>query len=229
MATIGGPKIINEGLVLCLDAADRNSYSGSGNTWYDVNSNSYNATLISTNFDSTYGGGIDFDGINGRGYVTSPVSSSDNQTYEIWTNCIASAGAAGGYAYILHNNPTDTSLGNAFFCVGIKPTQQYFAAFNGAYSTMTSNITATNSITRQIVLSWDGANQYLYVDGVLKDSESLTSITKSFDTNIGIGSEDDSAYRLIDGSIYTIRAYNRALSAAEISTNYNNTKTRFGV
>ena len=229
MATSDGPNISSNGLVLCLDAADRNSYSGSGNTWYDMNSNSYNATLISTNFDSNYGGGIDFDGISGRGYVPSPVSSTDDQTYEVWTNCIASAGAAGGYAYILHNNPTDTSIGNSYFVVGIKPTQQYFAAFNGAYATMSSNITATNSTIRQIVLSWDGSSQYLYVNGELKDSEALPSIAKSFDTNIGIGSEDDSVYRLIDGSIYTIRAYNRALSAAEILHNFNATRKRYNV
>ena len=45
MAYNTGPKIVTDGLVLCLDAADRNSYPGSGNTWYDLN-NSYDANIV---------------------------------------------------------------------------------------------------------------------------------------------------------------------------------------
>ena len=36
MAQEYGPKIVTDGLVLSLDAADKNSYPGSGTTWYDL-------------------------------------------------------------------------------------------------------------------------------------------------------------------------------------------------
>jgi hypothetical protein len=39
-----GPRIVTDGLVLCLDAADRNSYPGSGTKWYDLCGNT-NFTL----------------------------------------------------------------------------------------------------------------------------------------------------------------------------------------
>ncbi|MDC0486978.1 cadherin domain-containing protein [Flavobacteriaceae bacterium] len=38
--------IVTDGLVLHLDAANSNSYSGSGNTWYDISGNNYNGILI---------------------------------------------------------------------------------------------------------------------------------------------------------------------------------------
>jgi len=36
MGASGGPDIVTDGLVLCLDAADKISYSGSGTTWSDL-------------------------------------------------------------------------------------------------------------------------------------------------------------------------------------------------
>ena len=60
-----GPKIITDGLVLCLDAADQNSYSGSGNTWTDLSGNGNNGTLINgPTFTSENYGSIIFDGSN---------------------------------------------------------------------------------------------------------------------------------------------------------------------
>jgi len=46
-----GPRIVTDGLVLCLDAADRNSFPGSGTTWKDLN-NSYNANLVNSKSSS---------------------------------------------------------------------------------------------------------------------------------------------------------------------------------
>jgi hypothetical protein len=41
MASLGGPNIITNGLVLALDAANNKSYPGSGATWYDLSGNNY--------------------------------------------------------------------------------------------------------------------------------------------------------------------------------------------
>ena len=39
MATIYSPKIVTNGLVLALNAADKNSYKGSGTVWKDLSGN----------------------------------------------------------------------------------------------------------------------------------------------------------------------------------------------
>jgi hypothetical protein len=36
MSIDGGPDIIKDGLVLCLDAGNRNSYNSGSNTWFDL-------------------------------------------------------------------------------------------------------------------------------------------------------------------------------------------------
>jgi len=44
MSCAGGPDLVQDGLVLCLDAGNRKSYSGSGTVWKDLAS-SNNGTL----------------------------------------------------------------------------------------------------------------------------------------------------------------------------------------
>lgn len=49
------PRIVREGLVLCLDSINTRSYPGTGNIWYDLsgNSNNASATTISTVADTS--------------------------------------------------------------------------------------------------------------------------------------------------------------------------------
>jgi hypothetical protein len=58
MATSYSPKIITDGLVLCLDAGDKKSYSGSGTTWTDRSGNSISTLINAPTFTSNFGGGI---------------------------------------------------------------------------------------------------------------------------------------------------------------------------
>ena len=67
MAFFHSPNIVTDGLVLCLDAADKTSYSGSIHggtiaTWTDLSGNGNNGTFNNTTFDSGSGGNINFDG-----------------------------------------------------------------------------------------------------------------------------------------------------------------------
>ena len=63
MSLLHSPKIVTNGLVLCLDAANRKSYPGSGNIWRDLSGNGNNGTLTNgPTFSSANGGSIVFDG-----------------------------------------------------------------------------------------------------------------------------------------------------------------------
>ena len=46
MAISRGPKTTTNGLVFCVDAADKNSYIGSGTTWSDVSGNGNTGILL---------------------------------------------------------------------------------------------------------------------------------------------------------------------------------------
>ena len=57
-----GPRTITNGLVLALDAADKNSYVGSGTSWKDLSGNNYTGTLTNgPTFNGSNGGSISFD------------------------------------------------------------------------------------------------------------------------------------------------------------------------
>ena len=45
MGFFDGPKVVTNGLVLSLDAADKNSYPGSGTVWNDLSQNANSGTL----------------------------------------------------------------------------------------------------------------------------------------------------------------------------------------
>ena len=56
MALRHSPKIVTDGLVLALDAANTRSYPGSGSTWFDLSGNNHNATLNSVTHSTVNGG-----------------------------------------------------------------------------------------------------------------------------------------------------------------------------
>ena len=79
------PRIVTDGLVFCVDAANKRSYPGAGTTWTDLTANRNNAILVnmgSLNFRNDGVGSLIFDGINEYMYITklNYGTSSDNGT-----------------------------------------------------------------------------------------------------------------------------------------------------
>ena len=89
MSVIGGPNIVEDGLVLSLDAANTKSYPGSGTVWSDLSGNSNNGTLTNgPTFDSGNKGSIVFDGIDDSISVghTALLNPTLNMTISVWVN-----------------------------------------------------------------------------------------------------------------------------------------------
>ena len=94
MATRYSPAIVTSGLVLCLDAANRKSYPGSGTTWTDLSGNGNNGTLIDSPTFNTDGiGSLSFNGLNSYIGISSPSSrfnwtpsstGFNNMTLDLW-------------------------------------------------------------------------------------------------------------------------------------------------
>ena len=62
MGVFAGPNIVEDGLMLYLDAADPKSYPGSGTTWFDLSGNGRHATLRNS------GAGLPSHATNNNGY-----------------------------------------------------------------------------------------------------------------------------------------------------------------
>ena len=113
MANQYGPRIVTNGLVLCLDVSDKNSYRRSNETtWYDVSGNDnhvYASTTISlVNFGSTSAFNLDAVGkyfTRGPAYGSSNFnnSPSTNATLEAWIYPAASELSVGDRGTIILN------------------------------------------------------------------------------------------------------------------------------
>lgn len=97
-------KIVTNGLVLHLDAALLRSYArGGATTWYDMAGSNDNFTLYNgPTFLTTYGGEIQFDGVNDYARMRSSVAlpqMTSTGTMEIWVRSNTNGNNFGSAAY----------------------------------------------------------------------------------------------------------------------------------
>ena len=80
-----GPKIVENGLVLYLDAGNPKSYPGTGSTWYDRTQNGNNGTLVNgPTFNSGNGGNLVFDGVDDNVQTPLNILGCNNTTQIVW-------------------------------------------------------------------------------------------------------------------------------------------------
>ena len=78
--------VVQDGLVLNLDAGASTSYPGSGTNWSDLSGNGNNGTLVNgVGYVGTNGGALVFDGTNmGVNTIENLTFGSDDWTLEMW-------------------------------------------------------------------------------------------------------------------------------------------------
>ena len=107
MGAAAGPNVVEDGLVLALDAGNTKSYPGSGTTWTDLSGKDNNGTLTDgPTFNSANGGSIVFDGTNDQincGSSDDFAFGTGDFTIEFWCNpdtvgteCIIAISSNGG-------------------------------------------------------------------------------------------------------------------------------------
>jgi hypothetical protein len=235
MAFHYSPKIVTDGLVLYLDAANTKSHVPSSTPWNDISRGGNNGTLTNgPTFNSANGGSIVFDGTND--YAAIPYTPTLDPTvisFNSWVyslNWVAKTGnqkifsktQAGGYAF-----------GTSIFTAN---NIEFIVYVGGAYR---STIYPLSSLA----LGWvnfqgtfDGRYMNLYVNGRLVNSYdygSISTITYNNVTQFIIAAEPGSGTIIegnyFGGNIALTSIYNRALSPNEVLQNYNATKSRFGL
>ena len=75
MAVYFGPNPeVTSGLILKLDATRKDSYPGTGTTWYDISGNQQYATASSVDYSSSQGGSFRFDGTTNPFTIINPIT-----------------------------------------------------------------------------------------------------------------------------------------------------------
>ena len=219
MAFGNGPKVVTDGLVLALDAADKNSYPGSGTTWNDISGNGWNGTFQNgPTFNSSNIGSISFDGTNDR--VSTLFKPSGYRSYFIWVKYNIITGLPAGYSL------TGTQEVNAYNYIGISNGGYFYYYFGTNGQEVTGTILNANIWYYQgLTLSSDG-NARAYLNGSLV-STLASGVGNTATAEFSVGCINQNHW--INGNIASVIQYNRALSASEILQNYNAQKSRFGL
>jgi len=223
-----------DGLILCLDAANPKSYSGTGTAWNDVSGNSNNGTLVNTpTYSSTNNGIFTFDGTTMYADTSKSLTQlSIGNTYSFETVAKRSATANGRIIF-----------GWQGFNGGVVIASDRILAQDW-YSTGVSSwgvAQANSGITTQIDTWYHSVATFnalgfmrIYVNGVLTASTDVSGFTTS-SGNVWyrvsppvIAGSNFAAYRF-PGSVGLGRFYNTELSAAEVSQNFNAIRGRYGI
>ena len=222
--------IVTSGLQVNLFTAP-----SSGSTWTDASGNGRNATLQGTpTYVSNNGGGIRLNNLNfsGTDYISVPFNiSTTTATVEI----VASFNPTSYWGTIWGNENYNAGSGHMAF-------MNSSTSINwGKTGSISSSITASNSI-RHWTFVINGTSGLLYLNGSqLGTTGSLGTAQTSYvtteflfgarHTNAGTGATDklNNSNSSLYPVFYQMRIYNTALSAADVTQNYNSVKGAYGI
>jgi hypothetical protein len=233
MGFYDGPSIVNNGLILSLDAADKNSYIGSGTLWNDLSGTTISGSFVNTpTFDSNNQGSIVFNGTNQYinlqtgSYLT---GSSTQITIEIWNSgSIAQASAVFSAAVGSTRNISITM-----------PWSDSIIYWDCGNSGVTYDRINTAALSTSQYVGWHhwvftknttAGTMEIYLDGNLNTSGTGKTLTINIPSTASIAVlREGAVLNYHRGKIANIKIYNRVLSADEIFQNYNAQKSRFGL
>jgi len=232
MPTYYSPRIVTDGLVLCLDAGNTKSYSGSGTVWNDLSGNGNSGTLInSPNFDNLNVGSILFDGIDD--YGTTPfLGSFTSFTIDVWFTT-KQFPSSNQYPAVICNIFNGSLVNYAIGWSFTNINTFFVGYYNGAGGLglngwrMVSNISVDLNTPTNITMVYDNNLLSAYKNGVFFNSI-VPNLTPNGVIGSYIGRRWDFA-NYFNGNINFISKYNRGLNNLEIQNNYNALKGRFGL
>jgi hypothetical protein len=219
---------VSAGLVFHLDAGNAASYPGSGSTWTDLAGSGLTTTLYnSPTYNSANGGYLSFVSSSSQYAQTSAsLSVLTTWTIELWhyyngtftssNPCIITEFFANGAINFFMgtlNGGTAPELQVGFF--------------NNSWN-ITTPITLPATGWYHLVGTYDGSNVKLYVNNVLTQTYATSGTPTSGASGIRFMRRWDNP-DYWGGSLAVIRIYNGAIGASDVSTNYNASKTRFGL
>jgi hypothetical protein len=226
MANQYGPRIVTDGLVLCLDAGNSKSYPGSGTSWTDLSGNNNNGTLVNEpTFSGANKGSIVFDGTNDVvNHTTSIIDRADGQ--EITVSCwIRPSRTSGQYSAFCANRSDNTAIYNWIF---YQHTTDGAIGFHGDNQNKSSYVPTINvwiNVTNTVNTSRVST---LYINAVSTYTVTGYTYGNGTPSRLGIGA-NPGGQEPFNGNISQVSIYNRALSQTEILQNYNATKGRFNL
>lgn len=226
-----GPRIVRDSLAVVLDAASPRCYPGSGSTWYNIGN--LGGSISQGTYLPAWAtlGGVKCFNFNQTGayfqndsfFSSSFPSDRTNLTLSAWIYPAASELTSGDRGNIVRANN-----GNAWYMSWNKSNRKlsnywYGKSPEGYHE---SGAAMTRETWNNVVSVWDSAELRQFLNGT-KTTASTSGTLANQTSGLQIGWEGDG--RQFAGGIALIYIYDRALTDAEVTLNFNAQRNRFGI
>lgn len=238
MGLVYNTSIIRDGLVLHLDAANVKSYPGTGTTWSDLSGNGYNATL--------YDGATISNGACNLEYSTL-VNEAGNDFVRVDDYAVAAQTAPLSYQCWFNFTSTDRANAQQTMCLmgpaGTSPTGSgmtlsilnderlwglvYDSGGNQVGVRNTSGEILQADTWYMATMTHDGSTCKLFLNTSEYHSVSVSGYLPYTTENFTIGL--NRIYYHFGGQISNCKVYSKALSADEITQNFEALRGRYGL
>jgi len=236
MSVFGGPNIIEDGLVLCLDAGNTKSYPGTGTTWTDLTRGGNTGTLSGPAFSSANRGYFTCNGTSN--YVLANNTSlnskfsSTSVSHFIWFYPTSAGQIVSELGQTTinanwHDSNIEISTGGAVS----------FGTWANIFP-YTNKVTSSNlsfNTWYYMGFSYNGTTLTAYINGSPIGTTNFTrqapynngyqthyALCATDSTNMGTGG-------YAGGQIGSFVVYNRALAATEVLQNFNAIRGRYDI
>ena len=218
MALQHHPRIVSNGLLMYIDAANTRSYSGSGNTALGLITGIDGTLVNGTGFTTANNGAFTFDGSND--YINFGNSSAVQQSSGTLSAWAKASSPGGGYRGIIAKQGA----------YGLFYTDSVLVAYDwAADAPRSTGINIADNAWKNVVLTYQSGvsnGTRIYINGV---SVLTTTITIQSQVANLFGGAEANASQYASCQASSFKMYNRVLTATEVLQNYNATKKRFGL
>jgi len=210
------------GTITYLNGYTIHTFTTSGtftpNLWNDVSGNNNSGSLVNgVGFNSYQNGGyLTFDGTDDVVDVVGNFGTYANYTICYWAVRDAE-----------NRMPVASRIGTPFYWFG---DNSWAYTHGGVFGELyySKNVSIPLGSWGHLCVVYNGSNISIYRQGIYQDQQATTG-TANWSQGLKIGYWGGGGGYAWLGDIATVQFYTRALSAAEITQNYNAQKSRFGL
>ena len=240
MSGIISNKIVKDGLIFYLDAANTKSFLNTSSGWNDIMDNYGTLSMSGATYESDGLGSIAFSGGSASNLT---MKSYENTTWEIWIKKTTNP-SVGLLGTIFGHSSTPylafRSNGTLHFSyklnVGGVNTQYNLYTASGITSPTGTLYTWNDNVWYNIVCTLSmnisipnlNSDAKIYVNGIeIVASTTLNNTSNQLPTYNKISIGDMGGDHPFNGKVSNVKIYNRILSSSEIVSNYNTQSKRF--
>jgi hypothetical protein len=231
------PKIITDGLALCLDSANPKSYPGSGNTWFDVSGNNRN---FAWNTSPTYtsAGSLSYFSTLGNlciGPASNSFGINNDSGYTIFLICEQNS-LVNTAAFQFYKNNLTSSAGRGIFAHCTWSDNVVYFDQGGCCSGDTRTSVASGGSQTWNIWTFrrvsGGSTRHIIKNGNILTTNTNAAATIDLDSrNVNLGGATDygGTSSTWNAKLGGFIVYNRGLVDQEIQQNFQALRGRFGI